>query len=876
LSGLEPMTIDGSQLFVNIGERTNVTGSAKFAELIRREDYETATKVARQQVENGAQLIDVNMDEGMLDSEAAMVRFLNLVACEPDIAKVPIVIDSSRFSVIERGLQCVQGKSIVNSVSLKEGEEEFVRQAKLVRKYGAAVIVMAFDERGQADSVARRLEILERSVGILVDRVGFPPEDIIVDPNVFAIATGMSEHDRYALDFIEACAEIKRRIPHVRISGGVSNVSFSFRGNNPVREAIHTVFLYHAIRAGMDMGIVNAGALPLYGDLDPELRERVEDAVLARRTDATERLLEIAGRAKGKTKESKVDTAWRELPVTERLQHALVHGIADHVEADAAEALEVLGRPILVIEGPLMDGMNIVGDLFGAGKMFLPQVVKSARVMKKAVGYLTPFLEREQAGGAERKGRVVMATVKGDVHDIGKNIVGVVLQCNNFEVIDLGVMCASQKILDTAIELGADLIGLSGLITPSLDEMVHVAGEMERQGFTVPLLIGGATTSKAHTALRVAPKYSGPVVHVVDASRAVGVASALTSAGQKDAFVAGVAAEYEALRASRQERAVKLRPLAEARAKRAPIAPAIRPPARPGLTDLSPPFDALVERIDWTPFFHAWELRGSYPRILDDGTMGPPARKLLDDARAMLDRIRAERWLTFRGVAGLFPANSDGDDVIVWDGPARQTRRATFHMLRQQQAHLELCLSLADFVGPSDGPCDWIGGFAVTSGIGVDEVVARMQAEHDDYDAILLKSLADRLAEAFAEWAHEEVRRTVWGYAPDEHLPVSDLLKERYEGIRPAPGYPAQPDHTEKRTLWTLLDAEARTGITLTESMAMWPAASVSGLYLSHPAARYFGVGPLGRDQIEDYARRKGVELAEVERWLSPNLGYPR
>ncbi|MEQ1569265.1 MAG: methionine synthase [Myxococcota bacterium] len=869
LSGLEPCTIDGSQLFVNIGERTNVTGSAKFAELIRNGDYETATRVARQQVENGAQLIDVNMDEGMLDGEAAMTRFLHLIGSEPDIAKVPVVLDSSRFRVIEAGLKCVQGKPIVNSISLKEGEEAFVQQARTVRKYGAAVIVMAFDERGQADTVERRLEIAERSLRILEQQVGFDRQDIVLDLNVFAIATGMSEHDRYALDFIEATAAIKQRFPGVRVSGGVSNVSFSFRGNNAVREAIHTVFLYHAIRAGMDMGIVNAGALPLYGDIEPELRERVEDVVLARRPDASERLLELAGRTKGKAREAKADAAWRDLPVGERLAHALVHGIADHVDQDTAEALAALGRPISVIEGPLMAGMNVVGDLFGAGKMFLPQVVKSARVMKKAVAWLTPYLEAEQAGGADRKGRVVMATVKGDVHDIGKNIVGVVLQCNNFEVIDLGVMVSAQRILDAVREHEADLVGLSGLITPSLDEMVYVADLMEKQGFTLPLLIGGATTSRAHTALKVAPVYSGPTVHVIDASRAVGVASALTSETQRAGYVAGIAAEYEALRASRKERAVALRSLADARAAAPRLEPVIRTPRKPGLHSVVPPLDAVVERIDWTPFFHAWELRGTYPRILSDATYGVQATKLLADARAMLDRIRSERWLEATAVVGLFPANREGDDIVVWTDASRTERRAVLHTLRQQQAHLPECTALADFLGPVDGPVDWLGGFAVTYGIGIDPVVRRFEQSHDDYDAILLKAVADRLAEASAEWLHEQVRRDYWGYAPDEHLPIEDLIKERYEGIRPAPGYPAQPDHTEKRTLWSLLDAAARTGIELTESCAMWPAASVSGLYFAHPAARYFGIGTVGADQREDYARRKGWTSAEALRWLT-------
>jgi 5-methyltetrahydrofolate--homocysteine methyltransferase len=871
LSGLEPVTIDGTQLFVNIGERTNVTGSARFAELIRKDDYEAAIRVARQQVENGAQLIDVNMDEGMLDSEAAMARFLNFVGSEPNVARVPIVIDSSRFSVLERGLQHVQGKSIVNSISLKEGEAEFIRQARLVRRYGAAVIVMAFDEKGQADTVDRRLEILSRSVSILTQQVGFPVEDIIVDPNVFAIATGIAEHDRYALDFIEATARIKKEIPGVLISGGVSNVSFSFRGNNPVREAIHAVFLYHAIKAGMDMGIVNAGALPLYEDIEPELRERVEDAVLARRPDATERLLEVAEKARGKTVEKKAEAVWRERTVGERLQHALVHGIADYVDQDVAEALEAYGRPIAVIEGPLMDGMNVVGDLFGAGKMFLPQVVKSARVMKKAVAWLTPYLEADKAGG-ERKGKVVMATVKGDVHDIGKNIVGVVLQCNNFEIVDLGVMVPAQRILDTAREVGADLVGLSGLITPSLDEMCHVAGEMERQGFRLPLLIGGATTSKAHTALKVAPRYSGPVVHVLDASRAVGVASSLTSETLKQDFVAEVARDQEALRLSRSTNKASLRSLTESRRRRGRVQPVVRPPLAPGIHPLAPALGELIERIDWTPFFHAWELRGTYPRILEDKNVGPRAQELLDDARALLDRMRREGFLKTAGVVGLFPANSRGDDIVVWDSPERNRPVAVLHTLRQQLSHLDENLALADFIRSEEQEVDWVGAFVVTAGLGVDTEVARLERDHDDYNAILVKAMADRLAEAFAEWAHETVRRTLWGYAPDENLSINDLIKERYEGIRPAPGYPAQPDHTEKRTIWQLLDVEARTGVTLTDSYAMWPAASVSGLYLAHPSSKYFGLGTIGTDQLEDYAQRKDWTLEEARRWLAPLL----
>ncbi|MCB9698454.1 MAG: methionine synthase, partial [Alphaproteobacteria bacterium] len=869
LSGLEPLVIDAGRLFVNIGERTNVTGSARFAKLIKDGDHETALRVARQQVENGAQLIDVNMDEGMLDSEVEMVRFLDLVASEPDIAKVPVVVDSSRWTVLEKGLQCLQGKGIVNSISLKEGEASFLHQARLVRRYGAAVIVMAFDEQGQADTKSRRLEVIERSIRLLQQEVGFPLEDIVVDPNVFAIATGIAEHDRYALDFIETVAELKRRHPGLRISGGISNVSFAFRGNNAVREAIHAVFLFHAIRAGLDMGIVNAGALPVMEDIEPELRERVEDAVLARRPDATERLVEIADRAKGRVAEKKADDAWRSLPVRERMAHALVHGINDFVEADTAEALAELGRPIDVIEGPLMDGMNVVGDLFGAGKMFLPQVVKSARVMKKAVAWLTPYLEAEKtAGEGIGKGKVLLATVKGDVHDIGKNIVGVVLQCNGYEVVDLGVMVPTARILDTALEVKADLIGLSGLITPSLDEMCHVAGEMERRGIRTPLLIGGATTSKAHTALKVAPKTGGAVVHVLDASRAVGVASALLSATQSEAYVAQVRADQEELRRTRGERQTPLRSLAEARERRVVVEPVERVPRKPGVHEVFATVAELTPLIDWTPFFHAWELRGTFPRILSDARSGEQARKLHEDALGMLGRAEAEGWFDPTGVMGIFPANAVGDDIVVWSDPQRAERVAVFHTLRQQQAHLTTCAALSDWVRAEGQGLDWIGLFAVTAGKGLDAVVARFERDHDDYHAILAKAVADRLAEAFAEHLHRRVRTDLWGYAPDEDLSLEDLIKERYEGIRPAPGYPAQPDHTEKRTLWRLLDVEARTGIQLTESCAMWPAASVSGLYLAHPEARYFGVGPIGADQRADYAARKGWSEDEVQRWL--------
>jgi len=875
LSGLEPLNVDGTQLFVNIGERTNVTGSARFRKLITEGDHEMALRVARQQVDNGAQLIDINMDEGLLDSPAAMTRFLHLIGSEPDIARVPIVIDSSRWEVIEAGLKCVQGKAVVNSISLKEGEAPFREQAELVLRYGAAVIVMAFDERGQADTVDRRVEILGRSYTLLIEKVGFPPEDIIFDPNIFAVATGIEEHNVYGLAFIEATRRIKAELPYVHVSGGVSNLSFAFRGNERMREAMHSVFLFHAIQAGMDMGIVNAGALPLYSDIEPVLRERVEDAVLARRSDATERLLEVASDAKGIARERKVDLSWRELPVAERLGHALVHGITDYIVADTEEAMATVDAPIEVIEGPLMDGMSIVGDLFGAGKMFLPQVVKSARVMKKSVAWLLPHIEAGAGAGTSR-GRIVMATVKGDVHDIGKNIVGVVLQCNNFDVVDLGVMVPTQKILDAAREHSADMIGLSGLITPSLDEMAHVAAEMERQGMELPLLIGGATTSKAHTALKIEPKYHGAVVQVLDASRAVGVASNLLSEEHRGAFADEVRADYARVRVRRAGGARrKLLSLDDARQARPVLAPSAHTPARLGVHPVADvTVDQLVPLIDWTPFFHAWELRGTYPRILDDDQVGPQARELLDDANAMLADVRRGGWAQLRGVVGLFPAGAEGDDIRVYTDPSRSAVAATFHTLRQQQAHLKECLALADFVRSAPEGPDWLGGFAVTVGPEVDVQAKRFEADHDDYRSILLKAVADRLAEALAEHVHREVRKTWWGYAADEDLTLQDLIKERYAGLRPAPGYPAQPDHTEKLTLWRLLAAEKHTGISLTESCAMWPAASVSGLYFGHPQARYFGVGPLGRDQVENYAERKGMPLAEVERWLSPNLGY--
>jgi len=884
LAGLEPLNIGPGSLFVNVGERTNVTGSAQFRKLIAADDYASALAVARQQVESGAQVIDVNMDEGMLDSVAAMERFLKLVAGEPDIARVPVMVDSSRWEVIEAGLKCVQGKAIVNSISLKEGEEPFLRQAREVRRHGAAVVVMAFDERGQADTVERRVAICERSYRLLTGKAGLAPEDIIFDPNIFAVATGIEEHAGYGCDFIEATRLIKQRLPGTWISGGVSNVSFSFRGNNRVREAMHSVFLYHAIRAGMDMGIVNAGQLAIYEDIPAELREAVEDVILNRRPDATERLLEIAGRYRddGAVKAPVVDAAWREWPVGRRLSHALVKGIDEFIVPDTEEARLQAERPLDVIEGPLMEGMNIVGDLFGAGKMFLPQVVKSARVMKRAVAHLVPYIEKEQSGAARRLGRIVMATVKGDVHDIGKNIVGVVLQCNNFEVIDLGVMVPGEKILQAAREQQADLIGLSGLITPSLDEMVHVAREMQRQGFTVPLLIGGATTSPAHTSVKIDPEYEGAVVYVKDASRAVGVAQKLLSAGDRERYVAEVKDECRLRRQrhGRKDRQAPQVPLAEARANR----------AQPGFEDIAVPrrlgvqvFDrvplaTLARYIDWMPFFNAWEFAGRFPDLLTDPVVGEAASSLYRDARAMLERIIAEEWITARAVIGLFPANRvNEDDIAVYADESRGEPVAVLHQLRQQRAkppgQPHLCL--ADFVAPREsGVADYVGAFAVTAGIGVERRVAAFERAHDDYSAILLKALADRFAEAAAEYFHEQVRREHWGYAAGESLTPEGLIAETYRGIRPAPGYPACPDHTEKATLWRLLEVERNTGIELTEGYAMLPAASVSGWYLAHPQARYFAVGQIGRDQVEDYARRKGLAVATVERWLAAALGY--
>ncbi|CAM3807510.1 methionine synthase [Nocardioides marinus] len=893
LSGLEPFTIDGTSLFVNVGERTNITGSARFRNLIKDGDYDTALSVAAQQVENGAQVIDVNMDEGMIDGVAAMDRFLRLVASEPDISRVPLMVDSSKWEVIEAGLKTVQGKPIVNSISLKEGEEPFLEHARLCRKYGAAAVVMAFDEDGQADNLERRKAICERAYRLLVDEVGFPAEDIVFDPNVFAVATGIEEHAGYGLDFIEATRWIKANLPGAKVSGGISNVSFSFRGNNPVREAIHAVFLFHAIRAGLDMGIVNAGALVVYDQVDAELRERIEDVVLNRRADAAERLLEVAeahNRA-GEQAEA-VTEAWRELPVAERVTHALVKGIDAHVEADTEELRREItergGRPIEVIEGPLMDGMDVVGDLFGSGKMFLPQVVKSARVMKKAVAYLIPFIEEEKrtnpalASQKDTNGTVVLATVKGDVHDIGKNIVGVVLACNNYEVIDLGVMVPAQKILDAAAEHSADVIGLSGLITPSLDEMVGFATEMQRLGLEIPLLIGGATTSRAHTAVKVDRKYDGPVVWVKDASRSVPTVSALLNPQRRETLLADVKEDYDALRA--RHAAKSDRPqlsYAEAVANATPVdwegyvPPAPRTPGVHLLEDYD--LAELREYIDWQPFFNAWEMKGKFPDILNSPSHGEAARKLYDDAQSMLDTVIAEQWLTARGVYGLWPANSDGDDVVVWADDSRTQQRAVLHQLRQQGKHRDGIpnRSLADYVAPtSTGLADHVGGFAVTAGIGLPERVQAFKDDLDDYNAILLESLADRLAEAFAERLHQRVRTEFWGHAADETLSNHDLIAERYTGIRPAPGYPACPDHTEKTTLWDLMDVEAGTGIRLTESMAMWPGASVSGLYYSHPESQYFVVGRLGRDQVAAYAERKGWSLQEAEKWLSPNLGY--
>ena len=885
LAGLEPLSIGPDSLFVNIGERTNVTGSIRFKRLVMEGDYETALEVAREQVESGAQMIDVNMDEGMLDSEAAMVRFLHLIAAEPDISRVPVMIDSSRWSVIEAGLKCIQGKGVVNSISLKEGEAEFLHHARLLRRYGAAAIIMAFDEQGQADSRARKVDICTRAYRLLTEQAGFPAEDIIFDPNIFAVATGIEEHNGYGLAFIEAVRDIKATLPHALISGGVSNVSFSFRGNNPVREAIHAVFLYHAIQAGMDMGIVNAGQLAIYEEIPKALRERVEDVILNRRDDATERLLEIAEqyRGEGAGAERKEELEWRSWAVDKRLEHALVKGIADFIEADTEEARQAAVRPLDVIEGPLMAGMNVVGDLFGAGKMFLPQVVKSARVMKKAVAYLLPYMETQPGDSARTNGRILMATVKGDVHDIGKNIVGVVLQCNSYEVIDLGVMVSAEVILQTARERQVDIIGLSGLITPSLDEMVHIGSEMQRQGFTVPLLIGGATTSQIHTAVKIDSQYQGAVVYVPDASRAVGVASSLLSADHREQYIEGIKQRYGELREQRQsqQKTRKLIALADARANRFQTNWGKYHPATPEFLGTrifaDYPLPELVNRIDWGPFFKAWELSGKYPQIFDDKTVGEEARRLFEDAQAMLERIVREKWLTARGVIGFFPANSVDDDVELYTDESRTSVLTTFHFLRQQMSKRRDApnLCLADFIAPKEtGVADYLGTFAVTAGIGIERKLAEFEADHDDYHAILLKALADRLAEAFTERLHERVRKEFWGYAMGENLSNEEIIKEEYRGIRPAPGYPACPDHTEKGILWGLIDPIENAGIHLTESFAMLPTAAVSGFYFSHPESDYFGIGKIGRDQIEDYARRKGMTVRETERWLAPVLGY--
>ncbi|MBK7251231.1 MAG: methionine synthase [Gammaproteobacteria bacterium] len=884
LAGLEALDIGEETLFVNVGERTNVTGSAKFRKLIEAGDYASALEIAKQQVANGAQLIDVNMDEGMLDSEAAMRRFLNLVATEPDIARVPVMIDSSKWSVIETGLKCVQGKPVVNSISLKEGEAAFVAQAREVRRYGAAAVVMAFDEQGQADTVERKLAICARAWRILTEQAGFPPEDIIFDPNVFAVATGIEEHAGYALDFIEATRRIKRELPHALVSAGVSNVSFSFRGNEPVREAMHSVFLYHAIRAGLDMGIVNAGQLAIYEEIDPELRERVEDVILNRRADATDRLLEIAGRYRGEGgTRRREDLEWRSWPVAKRIEHALVKGIDEFVIEDTEEARLASEHPLRVIEGPLMDGMNVVGDLFGSGKMFLPQVVKSARVMKKAVAHLIPFIEQEKAGALRSSGKIILATVKGDVHDIGKNIVGVVLQCNNFEVIDLGVMVPAERILEAARREEADLIGLSGLITPSLDEMVHVAGEMQRQGLAVPLLIGGATTSPTHTSVKIAPCYSQPVVYVKDASRSVGICQSLLTASQRTAFIAQVNAEHERRREQHAGRHVKLPQLSieAARANRRALDWAGYAPPRPRFPGVRTfddyPLTELLGYIDWMPFFNAWEFSGKFPDILTDPKVGEAASSLYDDARRLLKELIAGHWLRARAVVGLFPANSVGDDIEVYTDESRRDVRLRLCHLRQQKGkpagQPHECL--ADFIAPREsGAADWIGAFAVTAGLGIEPHLERFRHAHDDYSAIMLKALADRLAEACAEHFHEKVRRELWGYAPDEAFTNEELIREAYRGIRPAPGYPACPDHTEKAKLWELLDPERNAGIRLTDGFAMYPPAAVSGWYLAHPESRYFPLGKIGRDQVGDYAQRKGMTVTEIERWLTASLGY--
>ncbi|NOH36450.1 methionine synthase [Vibrio chagasii] len=882
LSGLEPLTIAKESLFVNVGERTNVTGSARFKRLIKEELYDEALSVAREQVENGAQIIDINMDEGMLDAEACMVKFLNLCASEPEISKVPVMVDSSKWEVIEAGLKCIQGKGIVNSISLKEGKEKFVEQAKLVRRYGAAVIVMAFDEVGQADTRERKVEICTNAYNILVDEVGFPPEDIIFDPNIFAVATGIEEHNNYAVDFIDAVGDIKRDLPHAMISGGVSNVSFSFRGNNYVREAIHAVFLYHCFKNGMDMGIVNAGQLEIYDNVPEDLRDAVEDVVLNRREDSTERLLDMATeyleRAVGKV-EDKSALEWRTWPVEKRLEHSLVKGITDFIVEDTEEARVNSARPIEVIEGPLMDGMNVVGDLFGAGKMFLPQVVKSARVMKQAVAHLEPFINASKQVGASN-GKILLATVKGDVHDIGKNIVGVVLQCNNYDIIDLGVMVSCEQILKVAKEENVDIIGLSGLITPSLDEMVHVAKEMERQGFKLPLLIGGATTSKAHTAVKIEQNYSEPVVYVNNASRAVGVCTSLLSEELKPAFVEKLDLDYERVRDQHNRKKPRTKPvtLEQARANKVAIDwDAYTPPApaKPGVHVFND-FDVATLRnyIDWTPFFMTWSLVGKYPAILDHEEVGEEAKRLFKDANELLDRVEKEKLLEARGMCAMFPANSVGDDIEVYTDESRTKVLKVLHNLRQQTEKpkgFNYCLS--DYIAPKEsGKADWIGGFAVTGGIGERELADEYKANGDDYNAIMIQAVADRLAEAFAEYLHQEVRKDIWGYAPDEDLSNDDLIREKYQGIRPAPGYPACPEHTEKGTLWELMDVEKTIDMSLTSSYAMWPGASVSGMYFSHPDSRYFAIAQIQQDQVDSYADRKGWDMLEAEKWLGPNI----
>jgi 5-methyltetrahydrofolate--homocysteine methyltransferase len=880
LSGLDALTVTPASNFVNIGERTNVAGSPRFAQLIRDSKFEEALSVARQQVENGATIIDINMDEGMLDSEEAMKTFLNLIAAESDIARVPIMIDSSKWSVLEVGLQCVQGKGVVNSISLKEGEAHFLKQARMIRRYGAAVVVMAFDETGQADSYERKIEVCERSYKLLTERVGFPPEDIIFDPNVLTVATGMEEHNDYAVAFIEATRWIKQNLPGAKVSGGISNVSFSFRGNNPVREAMHTAFLYHGVQAGLDMGIVNAGQLGVYADIPKDLLEQVEDVLLNRRPDATERLIAFAQTVKGEKRTEAEKAQWREGTVEERLSHALVKGLVEYIDADTKEALDKYGKPLSVIEGPLMDGMNTVGDLFGAGQMFLPQVVKSARVMKKAVAFLLPYLEEEKAKSPQKAaGRVLMATVKGDVHDIGKNIVGVVLNCNGYVVEDMGVMIPADRILEKAKEFGADMIGLSGLITPSLDEMVHVAKEMERLGMKIPLLIGGATTSKAHTAVKIAPHYSGPVVHVLDASKAVTVVRDLMDDKRKEVFLANNLKDQAELREKHSQTGVKkLKSITEARANATRIDWSSYEPPRPGFTGVKTlnafPLEDLVSFIDWSPFFHTWEMRGRYPAILEDAVVGAKARELFEDAQKQLKDIVLNRRFTARAVYGFFPAVSRGDDIVLYRDADRSSELTVLHTLRQQihKPEGQFNHALADFIAPeSSGVQDYIGLFAVTTGHGADEWAATFDQDHDDYASIMTKALADRLAEAFAEYLHKRVR-TEWGFGSEEQLSNEELIREKYQGIRPAPGYPACPDHTEKRLLWDLLEVEKNAGIKLTESCAMWPAASVSGIYFSHPQSKYFAVGKIGTDQIEDYAARKGFSVEETEKWLGPWL----